>query len=83
MVLLWPNSDLCRLVSSFQCVDMLGEVSAWCLMTSESAQTTSCALRTQSAILIREYPVMKNSLTLKMKGKEDAKMLPTLRKLSV
>lgn len=49
--------------------------------SSKSAQ--SCPLCTQSAILIREYPVMKNSLTLKMKGKEGAKMLPTLRKLSV
>lgn len=39
--------------------------------------------RSQSAILIREYRVMKNSLTLKMKGKEGAKTLPTLRKRSV
>jgi len=79
----WPNSDLRRLVSSLRCVDGLGEVSAWCLLTSKSAKTTCCPLRTQFAILIREYPVMKNSLTLKTKGKEGAKMLPTLRKPSV
>lgn len=83
MFLSWPNSDLRRLVNSFWCVDVLGEVSAWCLLTSKSAETTSCLLCIQSAILIREYPVMKNSLTLKMKGKEGAKTLPTLRKLSV
>lgn len=83
MFLSWPNSDLRRLVSSFQCVDVLAEVSAWSLMTFKSAETTSCPLRTQSAILIKEYPVMKNSLTLKMKGKEGAKMLPTLRRLNV